>query len=87
MKSAEYRMQRSGSRIERYEITLPLNAGYAQIRTFMDRALQEIPALSLDQVSFKRNHGGEQTVRADLRMTLHVLAGQNQAGKEPAAKG
>jgi hypothetical protein len=75
MRSAEYRMHRTGSRIERYEIALPLNGGYAQIRSFMDKALAEIPVLSLDQVSFKRNHGSERTVQADLRLTLHVVAG------------
>jgi hypothetical protein len=75
LRSADYRLQKNGTRIERYEITLPLTGSYAQIRSFMDRALAEIPVLSLDQAGFKRNNTGERSVQAELRFTLHVIPG------------
>jgi hypothetical protein len=74
LRSADYRMQKTGSRIERYEITLPLSGSYAQVRAFLQKALADIPVLSLDQISFKRNSAGEPVVQAEARLTLHVVA-------------
>jgi hypothetical protein len=69
-RSATYRTQDAG-RLERYEIVLPVSGSYAQIRDFMKRALAEIPVLSLDQMSLKREKRSDDTVQAELRLTLH----------------
>jgi Tfp pilus assembly protein PilO len=71
--SASYRTQPAEGRLERYEITLPVTGSYAQIRQFQRRALAEIPVLSLDQVSLKRETRNDGAVRAELRLTLHRL--------------
>lgn len=71
LRSADYRMQKTGARIERYEIALPVTGSYAQIRAFLEKALLQIPVLSLDQVSFKRQNTKEALVHADVRLTLH----------------
>ena len=71
--SAQYRMHRGTGRIERYEITLPVSGNYRQIRTFLERTLAEIPALSLDQVNFKRDNADDASVQADVRLTLHLV--------------
>ena len=73
LRSADYRLQSTGSRIGRYEITLPLSGTYAHLRTFLEKALIEIPALSLDQISFRRKQAGDATVQAEARFTLHIL--------------
>jgi hypothetical protein len=73
LQSAEYRMQKTGTIIERYEISLPVTGSYAQIRLFLEKALTEIPVLSLDQVNFRRARANEDAVRADVRFTLHLL--------------
>jgi hypothetical protein len=73
MRSAEYRMQSTGTRIERYEIRLPLRARYAQIRAFVDAALADIPMLSLDDIKFKRERAADSAVEAELRLTLHLV--------------
>ena len=70
--SASYRTAQAG-RLERYEMVLPLAGSYAQIRDFLRRALAEIPALSLDQVSLKRESRNEGVVHAELRLTLHKV--------------
>ncbi|MGQ0544177.1 MAG: hypothetical protein ACT4P3_02450 [Betaproteobacteria bacterium] len=70
-RSATYRTHAPGGRLERYEIVLPVSGSYAQIREFMKRALAEVPVLSLDQVSLKREKRTEGTVQAELRLTLH----------------
>lgn len=80
LKSADYRLQATGTRIERYEIVLPVSAGYAQLRAFLKNALKEIPVLSLDQVNLKREKAIEGRLQAEVRMTLHLLKPQGGSG-------
>jgi hypothetical protein len=71
--SADYRMHKTGTRIERYEITLPLAGSYAQIRAFLENALIQVPVMSLDQVRFRRERASDIQVQAEVRLTLHLV--------------
>lgn len=71
LKSASYRTQPTESRIVRYEIVLPAAGSYKQIRDFLKRSLAEIPVLSVDQLTLKRNNGA--AIQAEMRLTLHML--------------
>jgi len=71
MQSGSYRTQQAAGRLERYELALPVSGSYAQIRDFLNRALAEIPTLSLDQMTLRRDSRNEATVQAELRLTLH----------------
>jgi hypothetical protein len=74
--SATYKAQppaEGGSRIGRFEIVMPAAGTYPQLRQFIGRALAEIPVLSLDQLSIKRESRDEGEVHAELRMTLHTV--------------
>jgi hypothetical protein len=62
-----------GGRIERYEIVLPVTGTYPQLRDFLKRALAEIPVLSLDQLTLKRESRDDGAVRAELKMTLYLV--------------
>jgi len=73
LQSASYKTQSSSGRLERYEITLPLVGNYTMMREFLKRALAEIPVLSLDQITLKRESRGDGGVHAELRMTLHMV--------------
>ena len=73
MRSATYRTQAAGARLERYEIVLPVSGSYAQIREFLNRALSDIPVLSLDHVSLKRERRTDGVVQAELRLALHRM--------------
>jgi Tfp pilus assembly protein PilO len=73
LRSATYRTQAAGARLERYEIVLPVSGSYAQIRDFLKRALAEIPVLSLDQVSLKRESRNDARVQAELRLAIHRM--------------
>ena len=73
LQSGSYRESRAGS-VERYEIKLPVAGSYGQIRDFLKRALTEIPTLSLDQISLKRENRNEGAVHAGLQLTLHRAA-------------
>ena len=73
LKSAAYRTQAAAGKIERYEITLPVTGSYAQMREFVRRALAEIPVLSLDQMTLKRETREDGAVQAELKLTLHMV--------------
>jgi len=73
LQSATYKTQNTGGRLQRYEIVLPLTGSYTQMRDFLKRSLAEIPVLSLDQISLKRENRREGTVQAELRLTLHMV--------------
>jgi hypothetical protein len=72
LQSATYRTQ-AGGKIERYEIVLPVSGSYLQLRDFLKRALAEIPVLSLDQLTLKRESRNDGDVQAELKMTLHLV--------------
>ena len=72
LQSASYKTQATpGTRLERYEIVVPLSGSYTQMRDFLKRSLAEIPVLSVDQISLKRENRREGSVQAELRLTLH----------------
>jgi hypothetical protein len=73
LRLAEYQLVKGPGRLDRYEIALPLNGDYAQIRAFLENALIEIPVLSLDQVSFRRKRADDLAVETEVRLTLHLL--------------
>lgn len=73
LRSATYRTQGAGTRLERYEIVVPVSGSYGQIRDFLKRTLAEVPVLSLDQVSLKRESRNDAQVRAELRMAIHRM--------------
>jgi hypothetical protein len=72
-RTADYRPLPTGTRITRYQITLPLAGSYAQVRSFAENALNEIPVLSLDQASFRRKSANDAQLEAEIVMTLHLL--------------
>lgn len=71
LQSATYKTQAANGRVERYEIVLPVSGSYTQIREFLKRSLAEIPVLSLDQLSVKREARTDGSVNAELRLSLH----------------
>jgi Tfp pilus assembly protein PilO len=73
VRSAAYRTQAAGARLERYEIVLPVSGSYAQVRDFLKRALVEIPVLSLDQVSLKRESRNDARLQVELRLAIHRM--------------
>lgn len=74
LKRASYRTLKTDSRIVRYEIVLPAAGSYAQLRDFIKRALEEIPVLSLDQITMKRGASAESDIQAEMRLTLHMVS-------------
>jgi hypothetical protein len=77
MRAATYSTKPAEGRIVRYEIVLPVAGSYAQIRDFLKRAQTEIPVMSIDQVTLKKDDKKGATpqaaLHAELRLTLHMV--------------
>jgi hypothetical protein len=56
----------------RFQILLPLKGSYMQIRIYVQTLLETIPALSLDEIGFRRESARSQNVDAHLRLTLYM---------------
>lgn len=61
-----------GTRLARYNITLPVVGSYEQIRGFIAAALAAVPALALEHVDFQRQKIGDPQLEAKLRLTLFL---------------
>jgi hypothetical protein len=73
LQSASYAAQEAGGRIEHYQIVLPVSGSYSQLRDFLKRAGAEIPVLSVDQITIRRESRNEAALQAELRLTLHMV--------------
>jgi len=75
LRQGEYRSsQDRAGRFLTYQITLPVTGRYGAIWQFAFDALRALPHASLDDVAFRRDAIGSETVEARLRLTLHLAA-------------
>jgi hypothetical protein len=56
--------------VVRYRMSFPITGSYPGVRQFIDATLKEIPALAIDSVSIARKTIGDETVEAQVRMTI-----------------
>lgn len=76
LEQGDYRLASGkGDKLERYQITLPVRGTYPQIRKFIGRLLADLPAASLDGVSFLRQKVGDTQVESQLKLTLYLGGG------------
>ncbi len=73
LRSADYRLIETNGRITRYEATLPLSGTYAQLRGFLENALDENPVLSLDQLTLRRKRVNDTRLEGEAVITIHLL--------------
>lgn len=67
--------QRSANAAGRYQVlqfSLPVKAGYGQVMGFVDDVLAALPALSLEEIVFKRESAGSAGVEATLKFALYL---------------
>jgi len=72
LRSANYKTLPADGRIVRFEIVVPVTGSYGQIRDFLKRSVAEIPVMSVDQVTLKRQEKTS-SLQAELRLTLHMV--------------
>lgn len=59
----------------RYRILLPIAGPYREIRQFCEEALRALPFAAIDEMSFRRESAGDETLAATLRFTLYLKDG------------
>jgi hypothetical protein len=70
---AEYRLAESGRlRLAEYSVSIPVVGSYAEVRAFLENALEQIPVLTLDQVSIRRKRVADHLVEAEVRFTVFL---------------
>jgi Tfp pilus assembly protein PilO len=57
------------------QMVLPIKGGYVPIRRFLDNVLVSLPAVSLDEISFRRSTVKASGIEAQLRLTLYFADG------------
>ena len=73
LESGAYRLTGAETgNIRRYQITLPLRGSHVQIRRFLSELLSEVPAMSLDDISIKRETIDLPVVNAVIKLTLFL---------------
>lgn len=73
LEQAEYRLAHApDSRLDRYQMVLPLVAPYPQVRAFVGAALREMPTLSLDAIRLQRPDVAEGAAQAQITFTFFV---------------
>jgi len=60
------------SNFSKLQISLPLKGSYAQIRIYTKTLLETIPALSLDEIGFRRASVSIPNVETTLHLTLYM---------------
>ncbi len=74
LETGEYRLEKDRDwNIARYQITLPLKGSYPQVRLFLAQLLDEVPALSLDEMSIKRDNINARTAETRVRLTAYLV--------------
>ena len=73
MRAANYKTLPADGRIVRFEIVVPVSGSYGQIRDFLKRSVAEIPVMSVDQLTLKKEERKSGMLTAELRLTLHMV--------------
>lgn len=75
LSTGEYRLvSEPGGRLQRYQITLPADGTYPDLRAWMADVLNELPTMALDELSIKRNAVGDSRVQARVRWSFYLKA-------------
>ena len=61
------------TRLTRYQISLPLQGDYGQIRRFLASIQVAVPNLSVDDLTLQRQTIGETQVEGHLRLSLYLV--------------
>jgi Tfp pilus assembly protein PilO len=75
LEKGEYRLsQERGFPLARYQVTLPLQGSYGEVRGFVNAVLDSVPAAALEDLALKREEIGEPLVEARVRFVLFLGA-------------
>ncbi|HTN94273.1 MAG TPA: type 4a pilus biogenesis protein PilO [Gallionella sp.] len=75
LNQGEYKYTREkAGRLENYQLILPVKGSYVQVRKFIAKVLNGLPAAALNGVSFKRETIGTSDLEAKIQFTIYLGA-------------
>ena len=70
----EYRMEgEQGFAVRRYQVTLPVAGTYAQVRSFVNNVLDEIPYSAVDELILNRKNIAHQNLEVRVRFSVFLI--------------
>lgn len=73
LRQGDYRLHRDREAgVSAYQMHYPVSGSYVALRQFINSALEQFPALALEEVQVRRNTIGATDVDARLRFTLYL---------------
>lgn len=66
------------------QITLPVRCSYPQLRDFTSALLRQLPGISLDQISLKRDNIAQSQADVRLKLTIWVHPNKTIAPQKPS---
>ena len=73
LEQGDYRLvSGKGDKLKHYQIPLPVRGNYPQILKFIGLLLADLPAASLDGVSFQRQKISDMQVDSQIKLTLYL---------------
>ena len=73
IKRAEYRLNSHPDRkLDRYQMRLPIQGEYRDVRAFIAQVLRDLPTASLDQIQFQRRSIADGVVEAQVSFTFYL---------------
>jgi hypothetical protein len=80
LKRGEFQLERDkATGLERYSVTMPLSGSYLQLRAFVEEALANDAALSLDHLRLRRATASAGIVEADLKWSFYMRPASDAA--------
>lgn len=77
----EHRLSVDGNAgLERLRVSMPVQGSYATLRAFLEQALRQDPALSLDGLKLRRSDPAGAELEAELQWSLHGRAALTEGG-------
>jgi len=73
LEKGDYKLGREADfRLARYQVTLPVQGDYAEVRGFVNDVLEAVPASALDEMTLKRETIDVPQLEARVRFTLFL---------------
>ena len=68
----EYSSSSASSSLIKYQIRIPVQASYVQIRQFINAVLNTLPTVALNDISMKREDIGSDLIEANIQLTMYL---------------
>lgn len=78
----DYRLEgEQGFAVRRYQVTLPVAGKYAQVRSFVNEVLDDVPNSAVDELIMNRRNIGDENLDVRVRFSVFLVVTGRTAGQ------